>query len=91
MTGRGPRPAFGAGRLRQLGCPISPVIRVIHLQVMADRDRGWCRSAHGSPHGIFDVAKNEASVHLNGSCDTAELACDSIELWSHEQGHSDYP
>ena len=24
-------------------------------------------------------------------CDTSELACDSIELWFREQGHSDYP
>lgn len=43
------------------------------------------------PHGIYDLAKNEASVHLNGSNDTSELACDSIELWWSEQGRSDYP
>jgi len=43
------------------------------------------------PHGIYDVAKNRASVHLNLSSDTSELACDSIELWYREQGQSDYP
>jgi hypothetical protein len=43
------------------------------------------------PHGIYDLRKNEASLHLNGSHDTTELACESIELWWHEQGQSDYP
>jgi hypothetical protein len=43
------------------------------------------------PHGIYDVAKNEASIHLNSSCDTSELACDSIALWWQEQGCLDYP
>jgi hypothetical protein len=43
------------------------------------------------PHGIYDIAKNEASVHLNCSKDTSEFACDSIELWFNEQGRSDYP
>lgn len=43
------------------------------------------------PHGIYDVAKNEASLHLNGSHDTTELACESIELWWRKQGQGDYP
>ncbi len=43
------------------------------------------------PHGIYDLAKNEASLHLNSSHDTTEFACESIELWWHEQGRSDYP
>ena len=37
------------------------------------------------------MAKNKASIHLNTTCDTSELACDSIELWFREQGHVDYP
>jgi hypothetical protein len=43
------------------------------------------------PHGIYDLAKNEASLHLNDSHDTTELACESIALWWHEQGRLDYP
>ena len=43
------------------------------------------------PHGIYDLAKNEAFLHLNTSCDTSELACDSLELWWNEQGRFDYP
>lgn len=43
------------------------------------------------PHGIYDVAKNEAAIHLNGSRDTSELACDSIELWWLKQGRKNYP
>lgn len=42
------------------------------------------------PHGLYDLRKNEASVHLNTSCDTTEFACESIELWWHEQGQQDY-
>ena len=44
-----------------------------------------------TPHGIYDLGNNEASIHLNTSRDTSELACDSIELWLKEQGLSDYP
>ena len=42
------------------------------------------------PHGLYDVGKNKAFIHLNTSCDTSELACESIELWWKEQGQSDY-
>jgi hypothetical protein len=43
------------------------------------------------PHGIYDVARNEASLHLNSSHDTTELACESIALWWRERGQGDYP
>ena len=59
--------------------------------IVNDHDFASASDGKVIPHGIYDVAKNEASVHLNSSCDTSELACDSIELWFHEQGHSDYP
>ena len=42
------------------------------------------------PHGIYDVRKNELSLHLNTSSDTSELACDSLELWWQEQGQAGY-
>ena len=43
------------------------------------------------PHGIFDLANNHASIHLNTSHDTGELCCDSIALWWHERGRAAYP
>jgi hypothetical protein len=43
------------------------------------------------PHGIYDTAKNQGSLHLNASHDTTALACDSIALWWQEQGSNDYP
>ena len=43
------------------------------------------------PHGIFDLANNHASIHLNTSHDTGELCCDSIALWWHEHGRAAYP
>lgn len=56
-------------------------------------DHDFASSSDGKviPHGIYDLRKNEASLHLNASRDTTELACESIELWWHEQGQSDYP
>jgi DNA/RNA-binding domain of Phe-tRNA-synthetase-like protein len=43
------------------------------------------------PFGIYDLSKNEASIHLNTSDDTTEIACLSIELWWTEQGKTDNP
>ena len=43
------------------------------------------------PHGIYDLRKNTASLHLNASHDTTEFACESIELWWNELGRLDYP
>lgn len=43
------------------------------------------------PHGIYDIAKNETSIHLNASCDISEPACQSVGLWWTEQGVFDYP
>lgn len=43
------------------------------------------------PHGIYDVARNEGTIHLNTSHDTSELCCDSIALWWQQQGRHHYP
>jgi hypothetical protein len=67
------------------------VTDAVEPTIVNDHDFASASDGKVIPHGIYDVAKNEASVHLNGSCDTSELACDSIELWFREQGHSDYP
>lgn len=43
------------------------------------------------PHGIYDVARNAASLHLNTSHDTGELCCDSIALWWESEGRAAWP
>lgn len=55
-------------------------------------DHDFPSSANGKviPHGIYDLGKNQASLHLNTSHDTTEFACESIELWWREQGQFDY-
>lgn len=59
--------------------------------VVNDHDFASAGNGKMIPHGIYDVAKNEASIHLNSSSDTSELACESIGLWWIEQGVLDYP
>jgi len=58
--------------------------------VVNDHDFPSASDGKVIPHGIYDVQKNEASVHLNTSSDTSEFACESIELWWREQGRFDY-
>lgn len=58
--------------------------------IVNDHDFPSCGNGKLIPHGIYDIRKNEVSLHLNTRCDTSELACDSIELWWHEQGQYDY-
>jgi hypothetical protein len=67
------------------------VTDAVQPTIVNDHDFTSAGSGTVIPHGIYDVAKNEASVHLNCSKDTSELACESIELWFNEQGRSDYP
>lgn len=43
------------------------------------------------PHGVYDPAREQASIHLNTSHDTGELCCDSIALWWREHGEAAYP
>jgi Rhodopirellula transposase DDE domain len=62
-------------------------------QTVETFDHDFPRAGSGKliPHGIFDVARNHASIHLNTSHDTGELCCDSIALWWHEHGRAAYP
>lgn len=66
------------------------VTDAVQPTIVNDHDFASASEGKVIPHGIYDLAKNEASVHLNTSSDTSELACDSIELWWREQGHLDY-
>lgn len=43
------------------------------------------------PHGIYDVTRNVASLHLNTSHDTGELCCDSLALWWESEGRAAWP
>jgi len=56
-----------------------------------DHDFPSCSDGKVIPHGIYDLGRNEAALHLNTSHDTTELACESLELWWREQGLSHYP
>ena len=67
------------------------VTDAIEPTIVNDHDFASASNGKVIPHGIYDIARNEASMHLNRSCDTSELACDSIGLWWQEQGCIDYP
>jgi hypothetical protein len=43
------------------------------------------------PHGIYDIYRNEAHIHLGTSRDTTEFACDSLALWRDTQCRRAYP
>lgn len=51
-------------------------------------DHDFPSAGHGKliPHGVYDSAREQASIHLNTSHDTGELSCDSIALWWREHG-----
>jgi hypothetical protein len=51
------------------------VTDAVEPTIVNDRDFASASEGKVIPHGIYDVAKNEASVHLNTSSDTSELAC----------------
>ena len=42
------------------------------------------------PHGIYDVARNEGTIHLNTRHDTSELCGDSMALWWQNHGRHHY-
>ena len=59
--------------------------------IVNDHDFASSGKAQVIPHGIYDLARNQAYLHLNTSHDTTQLACESLELWWCEQGQFDYP
>jgi hypothetical protein len=43
------------------------------------------------PHGLYDLKRNHGHINLGESHDTSRFACDSIGLWWHKHGLSNYP
>jgi Rhodopirellula transposase DDE domain len=62
-------------------------------QAVETFDHDFPSAAEGKliPHGVYDLTREQASIHLNTSHDTGELCCDSIALWWHEYGRVAYP
>jgi len=62
-------------------------------QTVETFDHDFGSAGHGKliPHGIYDLARQHAAIHLNTSHDTGELCCDSIALWWQEHGRAAYP
>jgi hypothetical protein len=43
------------------------------------------------PHGLYDMKLNRGYLHLGGSHDTSEFACDALEDWWRRFGRELYP
>lgn len=43
------------------------------------------------PHGIYDMVKHQAHIHLNTSHDTSALCCDRMALWWEQAGRTANP
>ena len=56
-----------------------------------DHDFGSAGQGKLIPHGIYDVAHQHATIHLNTSHDTSELCCDSLAVWWRAAGRAAYP
>lgn len=56
-----------------------------------DHDFGSAGQGKLIPHGVYDLARNHAAIHLNTTHDTSELCCDSVALWWQEHGRAAYP
>jgi Rhodopirellula transposase DDE domain len=56
-----------------------------------DHDFGSAGMGTVIPHGIYDVGRNQGTIHLNTSHETSELACDSIAAWWEARGRLAHP
>lgn len=67
------------------------VTDAVEPTVVNDHDFASQGNGKVIPHGIYDIGKNKAVIHLNTSKDTSEFACKCLELWWQEHGQHDYP
>ena len=56
-----------------------------------DHDFGSAGDGKLIPHGVYDLSRHHAHIHLNTSHDTSELCCDSVASWWQQHGHAAYP
>ena len=56
-----------------------------------DHDFGSSSDGKLIPHGIYDIGREHAHIHLNTSHDTSELCCDSVASWWEQHGRPAYP
>lgn len=64
-----------------------------HTQVSIETlDHDFPSAGEGkmTPHGIYDLTRNEGTLHLTLSHDTSEFCCDSIAHWWQQQGCKNY-
>lgn len=67
------------------------VTDAIEPTIVNDHDFASQGNGKVIPHGIYDLGKNKAVVHLNTSKDTSEFSCECLALWWLEHGQHDYP
>jgi hypothetical protein len=56
-----------------------------------DHDFGSAGEGKLIPHGVYDLSRAHAHIHLNTSHDTGELCCDSVASWWEQHGRAAYP
>jgi hypothetical protein len=62
-----------------------------HTVETFDHDFGSAGQGKLIPHGIYDLTREHAHLHLNTSHDTSALCCDSIASWWEQHGQAAYP
>ena len=55
-------------------------------------DHDWPTLAEGvvTPHGVYDLSRNEGYIQIGTSHDIGEFACDSLRYWWQHYGSKHY-
>jgi len=56
-----------------------------------DHDFPHLANGKVTPYGVYDLKNNESFINIGTSCDTSDLACDSIKIWWNTIGKKKYP
>ncbi len=73
--------AWTPKRRRCWAISIAGVTDAIEPTIVNDHDFPSQGNGKVIPHGIYDLGKNKALVHLNTSKDTSEFSCECQALW----------
>jgi hypothetical protein len=67
--------------------------KLLTKEVLRTFDHDYPSFADGVviPHGLYDMKLNRGYLHLGGSHDTSEFACDALEDWWRRFGRELYP